>query len=62
MTDHKRQNIINAIQEYLEENESDIGEWTAGFLESIQEHLIGGGDLSPKQKDKIIDIVGNSWI
>ena len=29
-------NISNAIQDYLEDNNSDIIEWEQGFLESIQ--------------------------
>lgn len=62
MTNHRRQNIINAIQEYLENNDPEMNEWTQGFLEDIQENLIRGGDLTPKQKDKLIDIIGNSWI
>ena len=35
ITPNRRINLINAIEEYLEDN-PDLDDWSHGFLESIQ--------------------------
>lgn len=56
ITPNRRTSLINAIQEYLEDNQ-DISEWSQGFLESIQEQLIQGKDLKGNQYPKLLEYI-----
>jgi hypothetical protein len=60
MTENKRKNIINAIQSRLEDN--DLNDWESHFIEDISCQLNRGSDLSTKQKEKLIDIIGTEWV
>ncbi len=56
ITSNRRTNLINAIQEYFEDND-EMGEWAQGFLEDIQEKLIQGDDLTELQYFKLLEFV-----
>jgi hypothetical protein len=62
MTEHKRKNIINAIQDHLEDKGDKVNEWEQGFLEDISKQLSEGRDLSTKQMDKLTDIIGYGYL
>jgi trehalose-6-phosphate synthase len=60
MTDSKRKNIINAIYSRLEDD--DLNDWESHFIEDIANQLGKGSDLTTKQKEKLIDIIGTEWV
>jgi trehalose-6-phosphate synthase len=60
MTDSKRKNIINAIYSRLEDD--DLNDWESHFIEDIANRLGKGSDLTTKQKEKLIDIIGTEWV
>ena len=55
ITDNRRINLINGIENALEDK--DFNEWEHGFLEDVQKQLQLGNDLSRKQYEKLIDII-----
>jgi hypothetical protein len=65
MTEGRRKALIDEIQEYLEfevSQDENINEWEVGFLESLSKQLSEGKEISQKQKDKVIDILGADWL
>jgi trehalose-6-phosphate synthase len=60
VTDSKRKNIINAIYSRLEDD--DLNDWESHFIEDIANQLSKGSDLTTKQKEKLIDIIGTEWV
>ena len=55
ITENRRINLINGIQDVLEER--DLNEYDHGFLEDIQKNwLQGGKDLTDKQWQYLIKI------
>ena len=62
MTENKRKNLINGIEDYMEEFGYKLNEWEQGFLEDISVKLSKGYELSQKQYDKVTDIIGFKWL
>jgi hypothetical protein len=62
MTENKRKNLINGIEDYLEDFGYTLNDWEHGFLENISMKLFKGNELTRKQYDKLTDIIGFDWL
>ena len=62
MTENKRKNLINGIEDYMDDFGYRLNEWEQEFLEDISVKLAKGYELSQKQYDKVTDIIGFKWL
>ncbi len=56
ITPNRRLNLINAIEEYLEDN-PDLDDWSHGFLEDMQKQWRQGQDFIGGQYPKLLKYI-----
>lgn len=58
---NKIKNIINAIEKELEKN-YELNDWEKRFIEDISVKLSRNPELTSKQYDVLLNIIGTDWL
>ena len=61
-TEHKAKRLSDTIWDKLENDSEELNEWEEGFLEDIMNKISKTNSLTQKQYDRLLDIIGTSWL